>query len=244
MVFFRSAVFNLLFYGLTALMAIGGLPLLLGSWRVVAAYSRLWVDASLALLRWTVGIDYQVVGRERLPPGPAIFAIKHQSAWDTLAFNRILPNAAYVLKQELTYIPFYGWYLWGAGMIGIDRAAGPKALRRIVRRSQAVLDTGRSVIIFPEGTRTAPGTSVPYHPGVAALYRHLDAPVVPVALNSGLFWGRRRFLKRPGRITVSFLEPIPPGLDRDAFMAELQSRIEGECARINAAAMAEIENPT
>lgn len=232
----RAAVFNLLFYGITLVLAVLCLPLLLGPRRAVMGLARLWIRITLALLRGVVGLDYRVLGRDRLPAQPAIFAVKHQSAWDTLALNVIIPDAAIVLKRELYFVPLYGWYLWRAGMIGIDRSAGGRALRRMTRRVRAALAAGRSVIIFPEGTRTRPGTSAPYHPGVAALYLQLDRPVVPVALNSGRFWGRRSFLKRPGTVTVAFLDPIEPGLDRKAFMATLHDRIEGECRALEASA--------
>ena len=135
-------------------------------------------------------------------------------------------------------VPFYGWYVWSAGMIAIDRKAGAAALRNLVAGGERAVKQGRSIVIFPEGTRTAPGTLRPYQPGVAALYRQLNLPVVPVALNSGLYWGRRHFLKRPGRIVLEILPPIPPGGDRRAVMAELEARIEAATARLVAAAEA------
>jgi len=150
----------------------------------------------------------------------------------------VFADPAIVLKRELMMIPFYGWYLWKAGMIAIDRAAGASALKRMVASSEQVAGEGRAIVIFPEGTRTAPGVQHPYQPGVAALYRQLGLPLVPVAVNSGVFWGRRRFAKRPGRITIEILPPIPPGGDRRAVMAELESRIETATARLVARAEA------
>src|SRR5690606_21388864 len=147
-----------------------------------------------------------------------IVAAKHQSAWDTMAFYWVLDDAAYVLKKELLSIPLYGWCARKARMIGVDRSGGAKALRAMVEQAQNCLAEGRPIVIFPEGTRTAPGRRSAYHPGIAALYTRLGVPVVPVALNSGLFWGRRSFIKQPGRIVVQFLPPIPPGLERRAFM--------------------------
>jgi 1-acyl-sn-glycerol-3-phosphate acyltransferase len=129
-------------------------------------------------------------------------------------------------------IPLFGWCLRRSGMIGINRAGRMRALRSLVDGAQAAFARGVSVIIFPEGHRTPPGRHVPYHPGVAALYLQLGRPVVPVAHNSGLFWGRRSFVKRPGRIVVQVLEPIEPGLDRKAFMAELRRRLEGAADRL------------
>ena len=137
-----------------------------------------------------------------------------------------------MLTRELLWIPCYGWYARKAGMVPIDRGAGATALKAMVRRAREVVAERRPIVIFPEGTRTAVGAKRPYHPGVAALYTQLGLPVVPVAVNSGLFWPRRRFLKRPGRIIVEVLPPLPPGLDRKAFIAELQSRIEMATERL------------
>ena len=226
MLWLRSAVFNLL-YGLwTGSMHIVCLPLLLGPRRWVYGAASLWIGVTVWLLKTVVGLDYRVTGAENLPAGPAIYAAKHQSAWETLVLSRDLRFPAFVLKRELLSIPLFGWFIKKAGMIAVDRAAGANALRQMSRQATEVFDSGRSVLIFPEGTRVAPGQRRPYHPGVAALYTQLKVPVVPVALNSGLFWGRRAFIKRPGVITVQFLPPIPPGLDRKGLMRELENRIE------------------
>jgi 1-acyl-sn-glycerol-3-phosphate acyltransferase len=228
----RSLIFNLLFYGWTALILVICAPALPFGVAAVHAVGRLWVRVTLALLAATVGLRHRLVGLEHLPAGPAIIAPKHQSAWDTLIFALPLRLPAYVLKRELLRIPLFGLYLRGAGMIPVDRAGGGAALKRMVAEAKAATAAGRHLLIYPEGTRTAPGERRPYHPGVAALYGQLDLPVVPVALNSGLFWGRRAFLKRPGLITVEFLPPIPPGLPRKQFMAELETRIETATDRL------------
>jgi 1-acyl-sn-glycerol-3-phosphate acyltransferase len=221
-----SLLFNVGFYLLSAILAIAGLPLLVLPARLNVAYARLWVRLSLGLLRATCGLTHVVHGRENLPAGPCIIASKHQSTWETLAFNLVFPDAAFVLKRDLFYIPVVGWMMRRAGNIGIDRAAGPSALRSILRDARATLDAGRPIVIFPEGTRTAPGAEAPYHPGVAALYTQLKVPVVPVALNSGLYWGRRTFLKKPGTILVRILPPVAPGLSRAGFLDILHDRIE------------------
>jgi len=200
--------------------------------RAILSVSRVWMAGLQFLLRHLVGLDYEVRGLANMPPGPAIYAFKHQSAWETVVVHLLLPNAAIALKQELIQIPLFGWCLRRSGMIGIDRSGGTRALRSLIEGAQAAVARGVSVIIFPEGHRIAPGQHAPYHPGVAALYLQLDRPVVPVAHNSGLFWGRRSFVKRPGRIVVQFLEPIQPGLDRKAFMAELRARLEGTADRL------------
>jgi 1-acyl-sn-glycerol-3-phosphate acyltransferase len=222
----RSVLFNILYAVWTGGMHILCMPLLLGPRRWSRIAGGVWIRADLWLLRNLIGLCHQVTGAENLPDGPAIFASKHQSAWETLFFSIYLNYPAFVLKRELLSIPLFGWYLRKVGMIAVDRSAGASALRNMARQSSEAFAEGRSILIFPEGTRVAPGQSRPYHPGVAALYTQLKVPVVPVALNSGLFWGRRAFVKRPGTVTVQFLPPIPPGLDRKAFMRELETRIE------------------
>ena len=232
----RSVLFNLVFYGWTALLGIAALPLLLAPRAAVMRFGRWWSGTVLALARAIAGIDYEIRGAEHLPRQPAIIAMKHQSAWDTLAVPVLLGDVAIVLKRELLWIPCYGWYVRKAGMIPVDRGAGATALKAMVRRARAVVAEGRPIVIFPEGTRTAVGTKRAYHPGVAALYTQLGLPVVPIAVNSGRFWPRRSFLKRPGRIVVEALPPLRPGLERKAFLAELQSRIEAATERLVAEA--------
>ena len=143
-----------------------------------------------------------------------------------------MDDANYIVKEELFAIPVYGWYLRKAGYVRVDRRGGAKALRALLRDARAAMNAGRPLVIFPEGTRSAPGERRPYHPGVAALYRHLKITVVPAALNSGLFWGRHAFLKTPGRIVLEFLPPIAPGLTHEDFMKELAHRIEGASERL------------
>ena len=232
MTLLRSLFFNLAFYAWTAFLGIAALPMLLAPRARVMRFGRWWSRTVLDLARAIAGIDYELRGAEHLPGGPAIIAMKHQSAWDTLGAPALFGDVAIVLKRELLWIPCYGWYARKAGMVPIDRGAGATALKAMVRRAREVVAERRPIVIFPEGTRTAVGAKRPYHPGVAALYTQLGLPVVPVAVNSGLFWPRRRFLKRPGRIIVEVLPPLPPGLDRKAFIAELQSRIEMATERL------------
>jgi 1-acyl-sn-glycerol-3-phosphate acyltransferase len=222
----RSVIFNLLYFLWSTGMHVVCLPLLFGTARGVQAAGGVWIDGTLFLLKHVAGIDYQIVGAENLPSVPAIYAVKHQSAWETLFLSRYLNYPAFVLKKELLSIPLFGWFIKKAGMIAVDRKAGASALRQMARDAAATLGSGRSILIFPEGTRVAPGESRPYQPGVAALYTQLKVPVVPVALNSGLYWGRRAFLKKPGTIVVEILPPIAPGLDRKAVIKELETRIE------------------
>jgi 1-acyl-sn-glycerol-3-phosphate acyltransferase len=205
-------------------------------WRFALACCR----SAIAIVRSVAGIGYEVRGSQFLPEGPAILASKHQSAWDTLIFNVLALDCAYVVKRELLLIPFFGWALWRLGMIGVDRDGGARALKDLVSKAQRRLGEGRSIVIFPQGTRTPPGADRPYLVGVAAIYRQCGTPVVPVALNSGLFWPRRKLLKVSGSITVEFLPPIEPGLDRDTFMETLRERIEAASDLLEADARARL----
>lgn len=238
MTLLRSAVFNVAFFAFTALAALVCLPLV----PLLDRAGRLallawWAERVLRLLRITVGITVRVTGREHLPKeGPALIAAKHQSAFDTIVWLALLPRPAYVLKRTLLWIPLYGWYAHAAGMIGIDRSAGSSAIRHLMRASDAALAEGRQIVIFPEGTRTQPGERRPYQPGIAALYARSGLPVIPVATDSGVCWGRRAFHKHAGTITVAVLPPIPPGLDRAVMLERLQTAIEAETDRLLATA--------
>jgi 1-acyl-sn-glycerol-3-phosphate acyltransferase len=232
----RALLFNLAFYLWSTLLGLCALPLLLAPRRIVMRFGRAWSAGALRILAWTVGLTHEVRGIENLPQGAAIIAMKHQSAWDTLALPVIFGDPAIVIKRELGWVPLYGWYALRAGAIPIDRAAGASALKGMLRLARRAAAKDRPIAIFPEGTRTAVGARRPYQPGVAALYAQLGLPLVPVAVNSGLFWGRRSFLKRPGRIIVEILPAIAPGLPRRALMSELETRIEEATARLVAGA--------
>jgi 1-acyl-sn-glycerol-3-phosphate acyltransferase len=228
----RSLLFQTLFYAWTALCAVLGLPFMLTPPLWMMRFGTEWSRVTLWLLRITVGLSHELRGREHLPAHPALIAMKHQSAWDTFAVPILFPLAAMVIKRELGYVPFYGWYALKSGMIPIDRKGGATTLRNMVSICKDRLAQRRSIMIFPEGTRSAVGAKARYQPGVAALYSALDVPVVPVALNSGMFWGRRAFTKRPGKIIVEILPAIAPGGDRRAMLAELETRIEDATARL------------
>jgi 1-acyl-sn-glycerol-3-phosphate acyltransferase len=226
MTLLRSAAFQLCFYLWTTILAFAYLPALIAPRRVLVVLARIWCAGALFLLARIVGLGFTVEGRDNLPRGPVIIAAKHQSAWDTLVLAILFRDPAIVVKRELFMVPFFGWYLGKHGMIAVDRRGGARALKSMVAAARAAAAAGRPIVVFPEGTRTAPGTRRPYQPGVAALYRALEIPVVPVALNSGLFWARRAFEKRPGRITLAILPPIAPGLPRRRFLSLLEARIE------------------
>lgn len=222
----RALAFNIAFIAWTVVLGTVGLPVLLAPRPAAMAFGRFWSRGVLFLLRTIVGLDHRVVGFERVPVGGCIIAMKHQSAWDALILPLVLKHPAPVVKRELLLLPIYGWYAARAGSIGIDRRAGAGALRRMLAAARRAAGQGRPIVIFPQGTRVSPGVSAPYQPGVFALYHALSLPLVPVAVNSGLFWGRRSFLKRPGRITLEFLEPIPPGWPRRRLMDAIERRIE------------------
>ncbi len=242
MTLFRSFLFNVYFHLLFAAMALAGLPLLALPWRWTMRYGRIWVQAVLFGLKVICDLDYRVRDRDTLPSGPCLIACKHQSAWETMVMTALLlGQPSCVLKQELLSLPLFGWYMRHTRQISIDRRGGARALKQMVGMAKEAVADDRSILIFPEGTRTAPGQQVDYHVGVAALYKALDLPVVPVALNSGLFWGRQSFSKRRGVITVQFLKRIPQGLPREEFMTTLRDRIE--TASDNLAAEALVESP-
>jgi 1-acyl-sn-glycerol-3-phosphate acyltransferase len=213
--FVRSALFALVLLLITppyALIALATFPLpRMTRYRIISGWSRLVIFMARAIVR----IDWRVEGRENLPSRPAVILSKHQSAWETLAFQLIFPPQVLVLKRELLWIPFFGWGLALMSPIAIDRSRGVAALRSIARRGRERLRQGFWVVVFPEGTRVAPGATRPYHPGGAWLACAASAPVVPVAHNAGLYWPRNAFLKRPGTVTVRIGPPIEAA-SRDA----------------------------
>jgi 1-acyl-sn-glycerol-3-phosphate acyltransferase len=232
MIFIRSLLFNVAFYLWTSVMFLLSLPALLLPAGAVWGLGRVWVCGTVLLLRIFIGLTHEVRGLAHRLPGAALYAVKHQSAWDTLVFALLLDRPAIVLKQELLNLPLFGWYMRKCRMIPVDRKGRGAALKRMAADARDRASAGRPILIFPEGTRVAPGHRRPYQPGAAALYGALGLPVVPVALNSGLFWGRKSFHKLPGRIVVEFLPAIAPGLDRRIFMAELEAAIETAADRL------------
>ncbi|MGI9168717.1 MAG: lysophospholipid acyltransferase family protein, partial [Caulobacteraceae bacterium] len=220
----RSLAFAAVFYPWSTAMAIALLPLLIGPRRWIMRVTGLWAAVVIVLLRWICGVRVEVRGREHLPAGPALIGAKHQCMFDTMAPLAVFADAAYVMKKELMAIPFYGWYARKAGMIVVARQAHAKALRKLVADARRCIADNRQVVIFPEGHRTAPGTSGDYKPGVAALYRDLGLACTPMATNSGVHWPAHGFLRRPGVIVYQFLAPIPAGLHRGAFMRTLHER--------------------
>jgi 1-acyl-sn-glycerol-3-phosphate acyltransferase len=233
----RSALFTGAFFLVTAVMAVVGAPLLLtGSERLAVGYASLWARTALCLLRVCAGIRVDVRGRGNIPRGGALVAAKHQSALETFALFPILPAPTLVMKTELGKIPLFGRFTRIAGMIEVDRAKGSTALRDMVHRCREEAAKGRQIVIFPEGTRRPPGAEPAYQPGIALLYKGLGLPTVPVALNSGLYWPRRSFLKYPGTVVIEFLPPVEPGLDSRTFLTRLETAIETAADRLLAEA--------
>ena len=232
MIVLRSILYNLLFYvNLVVLLLVAFVAMLLPKIAVIRM-SQAWGRTSVWLLRVVCGTKVEFRGLEKLPTGPLIVAAKHQSTWETFALLRLFDDFAFVVKRELMWIPIFGWCMWRARMIPVDRSAGSQALNRMLARAKEEVRSGRQLVIFPEGTRRSPGAEPRYKFGVAHLYAEIGVPCVPVALNSGLFWPRRAFMRLPGTIVVEILDPIPPGLDKAAFMARLQEVTEAATARL------------
>lgn len=233
-IYVRSAVFNVLFYVNLTVHMIAALPTLALPYPCLRVFIRSYALTSLWLLRIVCGTKVEWRHTERLPPGACIVACKHQSVWETFSLYALLHDPAYVLKRELMWLPLFGWYMAKAGLIPIDRSAGMAALARMTARARNALSGAypRQIVIFPEGTRRPPGAPPDYKPGIVHLYQRAGVAVVPLALNSGVFWPRRSWLRLPGTIVVEILQPIPPGLDKAAFFTRLQRDIETASQRL------------
>ena len=232
MLVIRSVVFNVLFYLNLLVHFIAAIPTLaMPRWGIIAV-ARFWARTNLWLLRTICGIRVEFRGVEKIPPGPLLVSSKHQSLWETFALLLILPDPAYIMKRELMWIPFFGWYTWKAGMIPVDRSRGSQALAEMNACARREAERNRQIIIFPEGTRRPPGAEPKYKYGVVHLYAEMGVPCLPIALNSGLFWPRRSIRRYPGTIRVEVLDPIPPGLGKDEFFERLQGEVEAATARL------------
>ncbi len=228
MLYVRSAAHFTFMVVWTLLIGVLYLPLMLLPRRAVMPFLQFWAYGILLAARVLCGVRWQVVGREHLPPGPCIFASKHQSAWETLFLPLLHNNFAYIFKRELLWLPVVGWYMKKSQMIAVQRGGGGGVLKQMLRASEAAVERGQTIIIFPEGTRTAPGADKDYHYGIAALYGRLGdrVPVIPIALNSGLFWPRNSWIKRPGTVTVEIMPAMPTGLETKNFLHQLKVTID------------------
>jgi 1-acyl-sn-glycerol-3-phosphate acyltransferase len=231
-VILRSVVFNLLFYLNLVVYLLAALPTLLLPSHYLLSLARSWARTNLWLLRVVCGIRADFRGLEKIPSGGLIIASKHQSIWETFALLPYVNDPTFILKRELMWIPLFGWFLWKAGMIPVDRGARGPALAAMTERAKVEVQRGRQIIIFPEGTRRPPGAEPRYKFGVAHLYAETGMPCVPVALNSGLFWPRRSFRRFPGTVVVQVCEPIAPGLEKSDFIVRLQEAIETASAKL------------
>ena len=231
-IFLRSLVFNLLFYFFLVIWILFALPTFLMPRRAILTVAGWWARSNLWLMRVICGTKVEFRGVEKIPRGPLIVASKHQSMWETFGLLQFFDQPLYILKRELKWIPFFGWYLMKAEMIDIEREAGGRALRDMVRRAGKAVREGRQLIIFPEGTRRPVEAPPRYKPGVAQIYKDSGVACIPVALNSGLFWPRRTFMRYPGTLVVEFLDPLPPGLSRDEFIDRIRDAIEGATDRL------------
>ena len=238
MITIRSLIFNALFYLVLVVLMIIGLPTMLFGRHGVFALARLWGAVSVWLLETICGLRLEYRGVENIPPGAVLIAAKHQSFLETFALLKYAPDFAIILKRQLTRVPLFGLYLIVSQQIAIDRGRGRQALQQIAAAAKPVFAAGRQVFIYPEGTRRPPGAPPRYKQGVTALYAATGAACLPVAVNTGLFWRRHGFLRRPGVAVIEYLPVIAPGLDRAAFAERLESTIEAACARLNAEAVA------
>lgn len=229
-----SLLFAALFYPGTLLLVLFGLTASLFSRRLTMATVMAWVDFHHALTRHLLGIRVRVEGE--IPDGQYLIAVKHQAMFETLEMLRLCRLPVIVIKRELADMPLFGWMTRRYGVIPVERSAGAKALRSMVDDARRALASGRPVLIFPEGTRVRPGHAPPLRPGFAGLYRALGLPVVPVAMDSGLVWGRG-MIKRPGEITFRVGPTIPAGLKRD----EVESRVHGAINALESGAEARPE---
>lgn len=239
LIFLRSLVFNVLFYAALIFFMLIALPAFLLPRAAVLRIAGWLGSSTIVLLRVVCNVRVEFRGVENIPKGPLIVASKHQSMWETLALLRFFEAPFFVVKRQLNFIPLFGQYLIKTGMVAIDRSKGRRALLEVIRRAAEEVRHGRQFVIFPEGTRTAPGAPPQYKGGVGMIYSECGVPCLPVALNSGLFWPRRTFMRYPGTLVVEFLDPIPPGLKRDEFLTRVESTIEEATNRTVAVAQAE-----
>jgi 1-acyl-sn-glycerol-3-phosphate acyltransferase len=236
----RSVAFNALFYLNLVLHIIAALPTFFLPRRVFMTIAKSWGRTSNALLT-VAGIRVEMRGLEKIPPGALLVASKHQSFWEAFTLLTLFDDPAFIVKRELMWIPFFGWLLWKADQVPVDRRAKGGAMAGMLESAHKELGRGRQIVIFPEGTRTAPGAPPAYKSGLASLYAATNAPCLPVALNAGVFWPRRKFLRYPGTIVLEVLDPIPPDLDRQVFAARVEADIEAATARLIAEGERELQ---
>ena len=236
MIYVRSLLANVFFFGV---IVVGSLVspfiALLPHKCTMYFWDKIMMPAAFWFLKIFAGLKIEFRGVENISKKPALYACKHESALETYAFTQAVPTISYVLKKELTYIPFFGWSQHFYGMFPVDRKGGAAAMKNMLKEVKKKIDDNRPVVIFPEGTRCKPGTTKGYKPGFLFMAENLDVNIIPVALNTGLFWQKASFLRYPGTAVFEFLEPMKAkkGVDKKAFMDELEKRIETKCAELN-----------
>src|SRR5882724_4278232 len=231
-IFLRALVYNVLFYALLVFWILVAIPTVVMPPRAFIAVAKAWARSSIRLMRVVCNIKVEYRGLEKIPKGPLIVASKHQSMWETFALLQFFDAPLFIYKRELAWIPLFGWYLMKSKMIGVDRSGGMRSLMEMARRAPKEIRSGRQLIIFPEGTRTPVDAPPHYLGGVAQIYTSSAVPCIPVALNSGLFWPRRTFMRYPGTLVVEFLDPLPAGLSRKEFLAGIMTSIEDATNRL------------
>ena len=225
-IFLRSLIYNILFYLNLVMWVLIGIPTYaMPRWGIIFI-AQSWGRTSIWLLRIICNTRVEYRGLNKIPQGPLLVASKHQSIWETFALLQFFEQPLFILKRELRWIPLFGWYLIKSNMIGVQRGAGGRSLKDMTRRAREEVLRGRQLIIFPEGTRRPVGAPPNYKSGVGQVYVDCGVTCIPVALNSGVFWPRRSFLRYPGTMVVEFLDPIPPGLSRAEFIEQARLAIE------------------
>ncbi len=234
MILLRSVLFQFFFYLSNALQMIFWTPVYFfldrpTAWRIV----RLWAKSHLWLQSFFIGSRYEFRGLEHIPQGrPFLVASKHQSNWETYTTLLFFEDPSFILKRELMRVPMFGWYMAKMNVVPVDRGKGSEALASMAKNSAPQYHKGRNIVIYPEGTRTRPGAEPKYKYGITHLYDALGATVLPVALNSGVYWPKGSIKVYPGTIVMQFLPPIEPGLSRDEFARQLQEQIEAATTRL------------
>lgn len=231
MMIFLSIIFWLLLY-ISVIILVGTYVILsffIKDKEFIARCTVVWSRFVMWALKFIVGIDYEIIDRERIPKQPCIIACKHQSMWETIIFHTLFLSPVYIYKKELLKIPVYGWYVSRMNCIKVDRSAGSSALKDMLKQTKSYLSKGYNIVIFPQGTRVpynANSDKFPYQVGIAAMYLSANVCVVPAVLDSGKFWDKSMIMKRRGKIKLRFLEPIKPGLDKKEFMEILENGME------------------
>ena len=229
-IFLRSLLFNILFYGTTAIACIVLIPFLLAPRKVILLITKTYLACTQFLMRYVLGITYEVRGKKYLPKkGSYLLAAKHQSAYETLKLHALFGDPTIVLKEELIKIPLFGQFLNKLDVIPINRRNKEEAINSIVNGARRMSEADRPIVIFPQGTRvnvSATTKEKPYKGGIVKMYGQTGLPIIPMALNTGLFWGRNGFIKKPGHIIFEFLPPIEAGLPDKKVMKALEDRLE------------------